>query len=258
MAPEQAGGTNDVDPRTDVWAAGATLHALLAGRPVHEGANAARLLVQAATTPARPLAEVAPRVPAAVCAVVDRALAFDRSARWPSARAMRDALAPALGADAPEEARARLSRAIRLRAPASPGEATSAPVALRDAQGDSTRPPTGGRPFPRAASPVLVAAVALAAATALAVTARGPLGARARGAAPAVPSATTRAPGPDPEPQGPPPPTSAAPPATPPPPAATAPRADVAPRATSSASRSCTPPFRIDPDGNKVFKRECI
>ncbi len=96
MSPEQAlGRSNEVDARTDVWAAGATLFTLLSGKLVHElgAVSGTEMLVHAATRPASPLASVAPSVPAAVAAVVDRALAFDREARWPTARAMADALA---------------------------------------------------------------------------------------------------------------------------------------------------------------------
>ena len=96
MSPEQAlGRSNEVDARTDVWAAGATLFTLLSGKLVHElgAVSGTEMLVHAATRPAPSLASVAPSVPAPVAAVVDRALAFDREARWPTARAMADALA---------------------------------------------------------------------------------------------------------------------------------------------------------------------
>jgi serine/threonine-protein kinase len=96
MAPEQAlGKTNEIDAQTDLWATGATLFTLLAGTLVHDGENAQQLLVNAATKPARPLASVASDVPVEIAAVIDRALAFDKQDRWPSAIAMREALATA-------------------------------------------------------------------------------------------------------------------------------------------------------------------
>jgi len=94
MAPEQAlaeGG--DVDPRTDLWAAGATLFTMISGHCVHEGNNARQVLIRAATAPARSLATVVPDAPVAVVEVVAKALEFDRAARWESAAAMREALA---------------------------------------------------------------------------------------------------------------------------------------------------------------------
>jgi hypothetical protein len=49
-------------------------------------------ILAAARTPARSLARVAPRVPPPIVAVVDRSLAFEKDARFPTTRAMRDAL----------------------------------------------------------------------------------------------------------------------------------------------------------------------
>jgi len=93
MAPEQAHGrTNDVDAQTDLWAVGATLYTLLSGALVHDGDNAQQLLIAAATKPAPLLSTLAPHVPGEVAKVIDRALAFEKPDRWPSALAMREAL----------------------------------------------------------------------------------------------------------------------------------------------------------------------
>jgi serine/threonine protein kinase len=96
MAPEQAlAQSSKVDAQTDLWAVGATMFVLLTGRLVHEGENAAQLIVGAATKQARPLASVAPEVPGAVAEVIDKALAFEKTERWASAKEMREALAKA-------------------------------------------------------------------------------------------------------------------------------------------------------------------
>jgi len=93
MGPEQAlGRVQDIDARTDVWAVGASLFWLLSGRNVHVADTVQHVVVLAATTPAPSLASARPDVPASVAAVVDRALAFKREDRWPSAAAMRDAI----------------------------------------------------------------------------------------------------------------------------------------------------------------------
>lgn len=90
MAPEQAMGRNDeVDGRTDVFGLGATMFRLLSGRGVHGEVSEAMLLAAAATRQAPPLASVAPYVPPAVAAVVDRALAFRKDERYPNAATMR-------------------------------------------------------------------------------------------------------------------------------------------------------------------------
>jgi eukaryotic-like serine/threonine-protein kinase len=93
MSPEQAVGTSeDVDARTDVWAAGATMFHLLSGALVHEAATPRERLLLAASRAPRSLAEAAPFVPREIVAVVDRALAFDKADRWPDAHSMRFAL----------------------------------------------------------------------------------------------------------------------------------------------------------------------
>jgi serine/threonine-protein kinase len=92
MPPEQAFGERSLDHRCDLWAVGAVIFRLLSGRDVHEASNVQQQLLLAATTPARLLASVAPRVPGAVCDVVDTALAFDRDLRWESASQMQSAL----------------------------------------------------------------------------------------------------------------------------------------------------------------------
>jgi serine/threonine-protein kinase len=93
MSPEQAyGRTHDVDAKSDIWAVGATIFQILTGRHVHTGEGASELLIKAATVPAVSLASVLPAVHPGIVAIVDRALAFDKAARWESAAAMRDAI----------------------------------------------------------------------------------------------------------------------------------------------------------------------
>ena len=93
MPPEQAlGRREDVDAQSDIWAVGATLFVVLSGESVHVGGDAKAKLIATARTAARPLREAAPDVPRGVAAVIDRALAFHKSERWPDAEAMREAL----------------------------------------------------------------------------------------------------------------------------------------------------------------------
>ncbi len=93
MAPEQAMAKgNEIDERTDVWAAGATLFAMLSGEIVHLGDNAHQLLVHAATQPARPMRVLMPTIEPELAQVIDCALAFRREDRFPTALAMQDAL----------------------------------------------------------------------------------------------------------------------------------------------------------------------
>jgi serine/threonine protein kinase len=97
MAPEQARARwDEVDGRTDLWAVGATMFTLVSGTYVHEAASSNEQLILSATTHARKVASVAPDVPPAVAAIIDRALAYDRSRRWADARTMQAAVGAAL------------------------------------------------------------------------------------------------------------------------------------------------------------------
>ncbi len=89
MPPEQARGRwDEVDGRSDLWAVGATMFTLLTGRSLHDEGTLNEQLLAAMTKPCAPIASVAPEVPAAVAALVDRALAFDRVDRWQNAGEM--------------------------------------------------------------------------------------------------------------------------------------------------------------------------
>ncbi len=93
MAPEQAlGKMSEVDALSDLWAVGATAFLLLTGRVVHQASTTEETLVLSATRPAPPMDTVVHDIPPIIARVVDRALEFDRADRWPSARAMREAL----------------------------------------------------------------------------------------------------------------------------------------------------------------------
>jgi len=93
MAPEQAAGrVHEIDALTDIWAVGATMFQLLTARFVHEVSSNNGTIVAAATVPAPRIRSIAPEIPAELAQIIDRALAFERSARWANARAMHLAL----------------------------------------------------------------------------------------------------------------------------------------------------------------------
>jgi serine/threonine-protein kinase len=96
MAPEQAMASSaEVGPQSDLWSVGATLFSLASGQTVHQAENVQQLVVVAATRPARSFSTAKPNAPRAVVSIIDRALAFQRADRWPDALAMRDALVAA-------------------------------------------------------------------------------------------------------------------------------------------------------------------
>jgi serine/threonine-protein kinase len=76
MAPEQLGRSlGSVCAATDVWAAGAVLYEMLAGRrPFAEVVDFDQVLIQRVARNPRPLTDIAPHVPSALSAVVDTAL----------------------------------------------------------------------------------------------------------------------------------------------------------------------------------------
>jgi serine/threonine-protein kinase len=101
MAPELAAGcSDDVDVLTDIWAVGATMFQLLTNRTVHVAQSAQQAIVAAATQPAPRLRSLSEDLPQALADIVDRALAYQKSERFPNARAMQAALRGLLGVPA--------------------------------------------------------------------------------------------------------------------------------------------------------------
>jgi len=93
MSPEQARGRwDELDPRADLFAVGATMFALLSGRPIHQAETANELLLKVMTEPAPSLREAAPEVPEAAAQVVNKALSFDKNKRFLSAHEMAQAV----------------------------------------------------------------------------------------------------------------------------------------------------------------------
>ncbi len=117
MAPEQVRAVKDLDERVDVYALGAVLYEMLAGRPPFRGESYSALMVEIATGAYTPLREVARDVPAELEAIVDWALARDRDARVPSVPEL-GKLLERFGSAEPTEIPAWADRIV------APGEAT--------------------------------------------------------------------------------------------------------------------------------------
>ncbi|MFH1176733.1 MAG: protein kinase, partial [Acidobacteriota bacterium] len=93
MAPEQAlGEASQLDRRADVYSLGATLYALLAGRPPHIGASPVEVMLKVLHEEAPPLRQVAPRVPLDLENVVMKCLEKEPQRRYDSARALAEDL----------------------------------------------------------------------------------------------------------------------------------------------------------------------
>ena len=109
MSPEQASGNSaEIDGRTDLFALGATGFRLLTLRRIHEEENIVRLVGKMANEPAPPIRSIAPSVSERVAAIIDRALAFRREDRYPTAAAMRADVQAARDVVEPESTRMEL------------------------------------------------------------------------------------------------------------------------------------------------------
>jgi len=272
MSPEQAlGKTKEADARSDVWQCGAALFTMLTGHFVHEAETPQHLLVLAATQPPRSITTVIPALPPPLGAVVDRALAFDKDARFATAAEFRDALVAAcndvFGGVQDRAALAAFLKTVpaatmdtRRVEPAGIGATTAHPVSS-DKRFVSSR--ASMTAFIAAAG---VALAGLATVIGIVLIKNRDVPAASSGAV-AITTTTAVAP--------PPATTTTAPLITADPPSASVSastqRATNAPHPASSVHRvvpsatpattsnpNCTPNYWVDPEGNKHFKSECF
>jgi serine/threonine protein kinase len=94
MSPEQLRASRDVDARADVWSLGVTAYQLLCGVAPFEAASVPDLCFRIAQDAPASLRQRRPEVPEGLESVVLRCLEKNRDDRYPSARALSDALAP--------------------------------------------------------------------------------------------------------------------------------------------------------------------
>jgi class 3 adenylate cyclase len=97
MSPEQLRG-EELDARTDVFALGCVVYEMATGRRAFPADNIAMLVHEIATVDPPPPSSLVAGVPPELDALLARALAKDRTARVPTAGAMRDALRALAGA----------------------------------------------------------------------------------------------------------------------------------------------------------------
>jgi serine/threonine protein kinase len=93
MAPEQVHKGRTVDRRADIWALGVCLHELVAGRPPNDGDDDVEVIRKLMAHEAPRLAE---GLPEAIVRVLDRSMALDVDARFPTSAGMQRALEAAM------------------------------------------------------------------------------------------------------------------------------------------------------------------
>ncbi len=84
MAPEQLEG-NEVDARADIFAFGAVLYEMIAGRKAFEGTSQASVIAAILSSHPPAVAVLQPPTPPALDQVIENCLAKDRNDRWASA-----------------------------------------------------------------------------------------------------------------------------------------------------------------------------
>jgi hypothetical protein len=153
LSPEVADQrTKPLSAATDVYALGATLYALLAGKPPFEGKTTAQVLGRVMMEEPLAIEKVRPDVPEPLAAVIRRAMAKDTSLRFPTPKDLAEALGKVIQGCWP----------VAEPVPAPPGE----PAAPAEAAGVEAKPAAAKAPEPRKPVEVPAAVVPPAAAPA--------------------------------------------------------------------------------------------
>ena len=92
MSPEQASGTSEPDPRSDIYSLGAVAYFMLAGRPAFDGEGTLQVLLAHMTEPIVPLSQCRLDMPEDLERVITKCLAKNRQDRYQDVVSLREAL----------------------------------------------------------------------------------------------------------------------------------------------------------------------
>ncbi len=113
MAPEQLRG-EEVDGRTDLYAAGAVLFELITGQMAFEADSDYGLMMKQLHEPPPAASTIVTDIPAVIDSIIGQAMAKRRDDRFPTASAFREALLQAIVSNAPAPRRVPAAPATRL------------------------------------------------------------------------------------------------------------------------------------------------
>jgi hypothetical protein len=176
MSPEQMSLPNEVDARSDLWSLGVVLFRLLTGHLPFEGDTVAEVCARVLEAPTPDALSLRPNLEPGLVAVVERCLCKSREARYRSADALAEALAP-FAASEGESAYSRKLLVLDVEDEAErvtdSGTAQTLPRSVPPAVASVTdthaeQRPAFARRTARAAAPWLAAAVAAAVGSAIA------------------------------------------------------------------------------------------
>jgi serine/threonine-protein kinase len=102
MSPEQAGGSKDLDGRSDLYALGCVLHEMLAGQPPFTGPTIESLVHQHLTAPPPSVTAIRPSVPGWVAAALERSLAKTPADRFNPVAQFGEAISPRTSVTSPD------------------------------------------------------------------------------------------------------------------------------------------------------------
>lgn len=91
ISPEQAKGDH-TDARTDIYSVGVMLYEMLSGKLPFDGTGTVSIAIMQISEKPKPLAEVAPNVPAGLRQITEKAMEKDPAARYQSAAEMLNAI----------------------------------------------------------------------------------------------------------------------------------------------------------------------